>query len=115
MPGRAGVPFERMAIFPSGALLQVNLTCLVKNEDVNGAMTQVIPMHFRTAGVTPDPIIFVDDWQRLVLRRARLDSRDWREGVRQSDPLQQRYFLCSRVGVELQIARERIPFIAVFP
>ena len=43
-----------MSIFPARALLQVNIAGLVENQDVNGAMAQVIPMHFRAAGVAAE-------------------------------------------------------------
>src|SRR5204862_6534697 len=37
----ARVPLQRMPIFPARALLQINVTRLVKYQDVNGPMAQV--------------------------------------------------------------------------
>src|SRR5436309_615415 len=51
MTGGARVPQERMSIFPARTLLQIKLASLIENEDVDGAMTQVIPMHFGTGCV----------------------------------------------------------------
>src|SRR5206468_8259086 len=37
MTRSARVPLQRMSILPAGALLQVNVACLVENQDVDGA------------------------------------------------------------------------------
>ena len=79
-----------MPIFPAGPLLQIHIPELIENEDMNGAMAQVIPMHFRAGGVTLDLIIFIDHWELLVRRRALLLARRRRDAIRKSDPLQQR-------------------------
>jgi hypothetical protein len=57
-----------MSIFPTGALLQINVTSFVGDEHVDGAMTQVIPMHLRAARMSQDAVIFVDDWELLTIR-----------------------------------------------
>src|SRR6266550_769844 len=44
--GGTGVPKGGMAILPPGPLLKKDIAIPVKNEDVNGPMSQVIPMHF---------------------------------------------------------------------
>ena len=57
-----------MSIFPPRALLQVNFACFIKDQNVNSAMEQVIPMHFRAARLAQNPIFFIDDWEALSLR-----------------------------------------------
>jgi len=57
-----------MSIFPPRALLQVNFACFIKDQNVNSAMEQVIPMHLRAARVAENPIVFIDDREGLALR-----------------------------------------------
>ena len=57
-----------MSIFPPRALLQVNFACFIKDQNVNSAMEQVIPMHLRAARVAENPIVFIDDREGLTLR-----------------------------------------------
>ena len=78
-----------MSIFPARPLLQIQIPDVIENEDMNGAMAQVIPMHFRPAGMTPNFIIFIDHWELLVRGESSL-ARKRRDEIRKSDPLQQR-------------------------
>ncbi len=55
-----------MPVFPTRALLQINVTGLIKYQDVNGAMAQVIPMHLRTVRISQNSIVFIDDWEALI-------------------------------------------------
>jgi hypothetical protein len=66
-----------MPIFAARTLLQIELASLVKNQDVDGAMTQVIPMHFGPGCLTQNPIHFIDHWEEFVLECVGLgvDSR----------------------------------------
>ena len=52
MASSAGVPLQRMSIFPTGALLQINVVYLVENQYVDGTMEQVIPMHIGALGIS---------------------------------------------------------------
>jgi len=76
-----------MPIFPARAVLQVNLAGRVENQDVNGAMAQVIPMHLGTAGIAQNSIVFIDDGETLIVRQANIGAR-WRcDEIHQADPL----------------------------
>jgi hypothetical protein len=78
-----------MPVFPARALLQIQTPELIENEDMNGAMAQVIPMHFSPGGMPPDFIIFIDHWELLVRGGADPLAQRWRDTIRKSDPLQQ--------------------------
>jgi hypothetical protein len=78
-----------MSVFPARPLLQIQIPDVIKNEDMNGAMAQVIPMHFSPAGLTPDFIIFIDHWELLVRDGSHPLASTWRDAIRKSDPLQQ--------------------------
>ena len=62
----AGIPEVWVPIFPAGTFLQKHFTSRVENEDVHGAMSQVIPMHFGPRGAAYDPILFIDHREQLV-------------------------------------------------
>ena len=57
-----------MPVFPARALLQIDFTCWVENQDVNGAMAQVIRMHLRAAGIPQNLVVFIDDGEALIVR-----------------------------------------------
>jgi hypothetical protein len=90
MTGGARVPQERMSIFATRTLLQIKLASLIENEDVDGAMTQVIPMHFGTGCVAQNPIRFIDHWKELVPERITLGVNGRRDVICQGNPLIQR-------------------------
>ena len=46
MARRAGIPDARDGGLSSATFLQKKLAAPIENEEVNGAMEQVIPMHF---------------------------------------------------------------------
>ena len=60
-----------MPIFPTGALLQIHISDLIENEDMNGAMEEVIPMHFRAACVAADSVVLIDHREPLVRASSR--------------------------------------------
>src|SRR5262249_22910105 len=84
----AGVPFQRMTIFRTRALLQIHISGLIENEDMNGAMAQVIPMHFGPACVAANSVIPIDHREPLFGRRAHLLAWRRRDAIRKSNPLQ---------------------------
>ena len=87
----------RMPILPARALLQEQLAAAVENEQVHGAMAQVIPMHFRAGFGSDDAIIFIHDRERFsrVVTGIRRDRRAHQ--IRQRDPLFERYFFRTRL------------------
>jgi hypothetical protein len=90
MTGSARVPQERMSIFAARALLQIKLASLVKNQDVDSAMTQVIPMHFGAGRMAQNPIHFIDHWEELILECMSLGVQSRRDVICQANPLIQR-------------------------
>ena len=90
MAGRAGVPLQWMAIFPTRALLEIKVTARAENEDMNGPMPQVIPMHFRAAGAAPDSVVLIDHGKQLAASGAGVWSRSRRNPICKADPFQQR-------------------------
>ena len=76
-----------MPVFPAGALLQVKLAIWVENEDVNGPMQQVIPMHLGTGGVAQNSVTFVHDGEALAFGQASIGARWRRDEIHQIDPL----------------------------
>jgi hypothetical protein len=49
-----------MSILPTRALLQIHVACLVENEDVDGTMAQVIPMHIGAPRISQNSIVLID-------------------------------------------------------
>src|SRR5262245_15701923 len=104
-----------MPIFPARALLQINFTDRVENQDVNGTMAQVIPMHLRAAGIAQNPVVFIDDGEALIIRLAHIRAR-WRPNeIRKCNPLKQREFFGSSFWIDVELARETIPVIDLLP
>src|SRR6266550_3036655 len=103
-----------MSIFPTRTLLQINFTAWVKYQDVNGAMSQVIPMRLGAVRISQDSIVFVDDREGLILRCACIRERRWRDGIREGNPLQQRYLFRASLRSDVQIARDSVPVGDVF-
>src|SRR5262249_7865534 len=104
-----------MPIFPARALLQINFTDWVENQDVNSTMAQVIRMHLRAAGIAQNPVLFIDDWKALIIRQAYIRARWSREEIRKSDPLKQGEVFGSNFGIDVELARESIPVIDSLP
>ena len=66
----AGVPHQRMSILPARTLLQENIVAGAKNQDVDSAMAQLIPMHFRARGAALGPkVVLRSTTGRVPYRR----------------------------------------------
>src|SRR5260370_40622730 len=100
-----------MPVLPTRALLQIKVTGLIKYQDVNGAMAQVIPMHLGTVRVSQDSIVFIDDWEALILRYGCVRVRRGRHGIRKRNPLQQRELFRASVGSDDTTAQDWVPIL----
>src|SRR2546423_10053438 len=97
MARRARIPEIGMTIFPRRALLEKELTAAVENEEVDGAMSQVIPMHFRARTGPDHTIVFVHDGERLGEVCSSVCRVRWPDKICQPDPLFQRQLFRPRL------------------
>ena len=79
-----------MPVFPARTLLQKQFPLPIENEDVDGAMSQVIPMHFASRRGPDDAIHFVDHRKLLLRVHAHVRRNHRPDEICQRDPLLER-------------------------
>src|SRR4029077_13126301 len=95
MASGARVPKVGMPVFPARTLLQEQFPLAVENENVYGAMPQVIPMHFAPRRGPNHAVHFVHYHKLLGGVHAHRSESRWLDEIGQRDPLLKRQLLRS--------------------
>jgi hypothetical protein len=98
-----------MPVFPARTPLQKQFPRAVENENVHGAMPQVIPMHFTPRGRPKNTAHYVQHHKLLGREHAQRSKTRRLDEIGQRDPLLERQLLRSRWQRNSDLARGAWP------